>query len=580
MLDSLWENKVRTAAVVFSGALGVGFQVAVFGMVIVYARHFSSGDFINAVGLTFNPRNSIELLVAGGILVVILLLLSASFIYYARRTAIRMAREYEEFCARRVFHLLGEGSELFSARERGDESYLLRLVRSDARLAGRVLRRLLSVVIPGFTLVVTVVVLLYLETALSFLIAALGSVLLFYQYRVSRQAAQHSMRFEKLAPEAGAEYRALIQHSKHLPAPESNTDPADRLFAKGAVRRQLDAYEGRLRAVETSRLVSGVFMAVVVGLILLIMGVEIIRVGTGWGRLLVYVVALRFAMMGLQGVFSTITSINRFYPQVRRYYAFVQSVSAQDAARYPPRYRYTLKVEGETAPLPGSMERLEVQQGARLALVTPLELNRYTLAAICENLLGTDQSALYSALHSARYASTTHTCPNTSLREALGLSREPESDNLHAWFPDSERWAKAREQLSSNLDKQLRLELWDGLDPSLKFILALISAKHGECSWIFVQEEGLRLLNPSETQFYLSLFDDAICCIVYKNNLDRVAAYGEYAVAVMDEQRLMGLGNREWFTAVRGTVSEELATKGRKNGSSGYSADAEDDLDE
>jgi hypothetical protein len=77
-------------------------------------------------------------------------------------------------------------------------------------------------------------------------------------------------------------------------------------------------------------------MEMVVSIILLTMGLDIIRERAGWGCMLNYVVAFHFATMGIQGVYAAITSINRFYPQMRRYMTFVQGFTSMDAERHPP----------------------------------------------------------------------------------------------------------------------------------------------------------------------------------------------------------------------------------------------------
>lgn len=580
--DSLWRRRGLATVVVVIGVLGVSCQVMVFGLVIYYAEHFSSGESITVVGATFEPRTSIPLLIAGSGTIVVLLLLSALCIYYSRRTIICMAREYEEICVKRVFRTLGSGGDLFDgmAESKESEAYLLRLVRADSRIAGRVLRRLLSLVVPGTTLLVAVIVLLYLEVWLTAILAVLGGALLFYQYHVSRTAAEHSIKFEKWAQLAGAEYKGLVKYYRHLPRADTSDEYADSLFAKGPVRKQLNAYEGRLRAVENSRLVSGVFMAVGIGLIIVVMGGSIIQQGSGWGRLLIYVIALRFAMMNVQIVFSAITGINRFYPQLRRYLAFVRSSSASSLEQYPPRRVHTLSI-GEVAEemcSEGSWEEFELRPGARLALVTPLELNRYTLAGLCGILAGGDEEATYGILNGARYASVAHGCPRTSLRRVLGLSAEATWSELRDWFPNADLWGCAREQLPSNLDKKVDSAQWEAVAPELKFVLSLISARIEGCFWLFLQVDGLRQLGPEAAPFYLNLFADAVTVVVHGPDLDRVGTYGEHGVAVTDGEMLLALGPLEWFESAHGWISETVMSA-RSGGKKGLGKEAVDDDD-
>lgn len=582
--DSLRRWKGEAGAALAAGVIGVGFQVAVFGLVIYYARHFSGGEAITLLGVNRDPRSSVGLLVAGGAIIVALLSLAVACNYYSRRTIVRLGRKYEETCAKRILCLLADGGDLLSAKSRDKdvESYLLQLARSDSRIAGRVLRKVLILIIPGTTLVVATVVLVYLEAALTTLLAALGCVFLFYQYRVSRKAAEHSLRFEKLASAVGQEYKSVVQRYRHIPWAESGDKSVMGMFEKGPVRKQLDAYEGRLRAVEDSRLVSGMFMAVGIGVIVVVMGGAIIHQGAGWGRLLVYVVALRFAMVNVQVVFSSITTINRFYPQMRRYMMFVQSASSGDREQYPPVREHTLhapdKVEEES--LEGDVVEFPARPGSVLAMVTPNGLNRYTLAGLCWDLAETAETAAYGILNGARYASTSHSSPEMSLRQVLGLSEKATWSDMKSWLPDSTLWEQARAELPSSLDKKIGPARWEKVAPELKFLLSLISARVEGCSWLFLEADGLHRLGKELSSTYLDDLTDMVTVIVHTDSLDHVGNFGEEVVAVSDGDRLLGLGSPEWFASIREWVADSVIGSSRDRGKQGRNSAADDSLDD
>jgi ABC-type multidrug transport system fused ATPase/permease subunit len=556
LLDSLWRKKYLTLVILGTGFLGVAFQVKVFGLVVYYAQRFSSGEKINFAKYTFDPRTSIELLLTGSIAVVILLFLSTLCTYFSRRSTLRMGREYEEFCAKRVFCLLGKGNDVFSADEEvKGESYLYRLAKTDSRYANRVLRMMLSLVIPSITLLVAIAVLFYIKHSLTLIVTLLAGVFLFYQYRASRQAARHSKEFETLTSASARGYRTLIQHFRQQPANQTGRDMVEHLFAGGPVKKQLDSYEGRLRSVENSRLISGIFMSMILGFILLVMGMDIIHSGIGWGSLLVYLLALRFAMTNLQTVFSQITGINRFYPQVLRYFLFVQSYFPEVKSRTYPLDRYELRVTvDERDRLQGTLARSMIKVGTHLSLVTPLELNRYTMAALTRSMIGESKSIIKSALFSMRFATTKHSCPQMTLREFLCLEPDDKWSDLGIWFPDEEMWKAAQNLLPKNLDKQIKSKIWDEVPSKLKFALSLISAMRSDCRWILLEGSGLKLFSSKMVRFYLDLFPNRIVVMVFNNDFDLVGSCGDSIVAVAGEDKLVGLGSPEWFASVRGRV--------------------------
>jgi hypothetical protein len=557
LTDSLWRNRWLTLSILVTGFLGVAFQVKVFALIIYYARHFSTGSPIVFAGYTLNPRESMGLLVFGSVAVSGLLCLSTLCVYFSRRGILRMGREYEEFCSKRVFFLLGMNVEIpFGEDEtvRGD-SYLLRLIKSDSRLAGRVLRILLSLIIPGLTLIVVVAFLLYLETGLTLIVSNLAVVFILYQYRVSRHAAGHSVRFEKMASSAALKYKELLQHYKMKVQADESSALVERVFTQGPVKHQLDAYDGRLMAVENSRLVSGMFMAVVIGAIILVMGGGIIGEGTGWGRLLVYVISLRFAMANLQTTFTSITAINRFYPQLRRYFSFLESVKLNDQEQFSPLDDNLLQIrmKGESAVLNGSYETITILNGTCLSLVTPLELNRYTMATLIRTILGESGSIHNSALYSMRFSTTKASCPHISVRDLLGRKMVTEDIwiDLKDWFPNESIWEEARDLLSENLDSQIETKTWDEVSPILKFCLGIISILMSDCRWVVLEARGLKLLGLEAARFYLERFKDRIVVVIFNGDFDRVGSFGESVVAVSGEKNLMGLGTPEWFASVK-----------------------------
>ena len=562
--DSIWRNKGLSFLILATGFLGVTFQVQVFALIIYYGRHFSSGEVIRLWRYEFDPRVSLGMLGVASLGAAVSLLLSALCIYFSRRSILRLGRKYGEFCAKRVFNLLGSGPDVFRCRENGsdEEKYLFRLVNADSRFCNRILLVLLSLIIPALTLAVAMGSLFYLEAFLTLLILSLLVVFAFFQSKVSRKTAAHSIRYEKLAPMVSQEYRTLIQHFKLQPQNNVGHEMVERLYEAGPVKRQLDAYEGLLSGVANSRLVSGILMALGMSLILLVMGETIIREGSGWGRLLVYVVALRYTITNLQSSFALVTSINRFYPQVRRYLLFVQSSLIEDKTGYPAFDHYELRAA--KIRLDGSKEHLILDRGARLALVTPLELNRYTMAALARSLLGESEHALRSALFSMRFATARDSSPQMSLRKALGLNGRSTWQDLKAWFMDEGLWEMARQQLPNDLDKSIKQETWGVVEPRLKFVLGLISAFKSDCRWVLIEAKALSFLDQGSARFYLDFFKDRITVLVFNGELSQVGSYGEEGVAVTGEEDLLGLGSPEWFAGVRSETEERLLLERRR----------------
>jgi hypothetical protein len=118
-----------------------------------------------------------------------------------------LSRKYEEFCAQRVYSLFSDSICFDHSARYLDDVCLVRLVRSDSRVAGRVLRLILSLIIPVLSLSVSFFVLLFIEYKLTLLVCILGLAFVYFQYYISKSAAIQSMRFEKMSPRVAAEIK-------------------------------------------------------------------------------------------------------------------------------------------------------------------------------------------------------------------------------------------------------------------------------------------------------------------------------------------------------------------------------------
>jgi sugar phosphate isomerase/epimerase len=134
-----------------------------------------------------------------------------------------------------------------------------------------------------------------------------------------------------------------------------------RPFHKGPIARHLDAYVGRLRANHNSELVTNTVTGIGVVLILASKGSHILATGQGWSELAVYMVALRVNLTSVTQASKTLTSVNRFYPQVARYFRFLQDMEGLPAggpndevpnwitAPWPPEHADALEYQWEVA---------------------------------------------------------------------------------------------------------------------------------------------------------------------------------------------------------------------------------------
>ena len=157
-------------------------------------RHWKKGKILSCLDSEFQTRSSFGLLFICGIGVLLSLLLSAWLIYFSRTKGLILRRKYEEFCSKRILSLFGSSLKVWAPPDQrfSDSSVIFRLARTDSRNIGRVLWILLDTIIPVMTLLISVGVLFYTNTPLTFLMLVLFGISSIFQYKISVMGAKNS----------------------------------------------------------------------------------------------------------------------------------------------------------------------------------------------------------------------------------------------------------------------------------------------------------------------------------------------------------------------------------------------------
>lgn len=549
--DSIWRFRKESFLILFTNFIGISFQVWTIGLAIYYARAMQSGKTIKLLHYEFNARTSNLLLILCGLSILFSLLIAAWSIYFSKSKGLKLRRRYEEFCAKRIFLLFGSGFKIGTPVEQdfSDDKVIVRLARRDSRFCSRALWMILDTIIPLATFIVAIATLLYINSLLTLLNFTLMGISAFFLYKVSVYAARNSASFEKFAKKTSKEYLRIIQHQKAwvVSASENEQWLEKNFFSSGPIKKFHDAYEGRLKSLEYSHLISNIVLATAIFLILLILGKSIISEGKGWGELIVYLIALRFMLTNMRQVNRKATGINRLYPQIRRYFQFLNATIITPMPGIAPPANYTINTPAPPA-IEGSLESWELKKGSRISLLSPIALNRYTLGFLTGCMLGHSAEKTKNALESMWFVTADYEfLPKRSLRESLRYSKKYTTDNLQKDLEKISLWEKYIEQLPDNLDASLPPDIWRRIDPDLKFSLTLINALQSNCNWIMIEEKGLRTLSDKARNYFLDQCSDKIITIVFYKDHTAVGNYREDIIAAIARGEIIGLGSIDWF---------------------------------
>lgn len=556
MPDALGQRKLLVMFVILASAVGVGFQAMTFGAIIYYANLIATGQHLTAdlylIEIDLDPRVSVQLLIATSISALSFLALSALSVYFARIGNIKMGRNYNEHCIERLLNLVGKDKQPVLKTVEGkyiDDKYLMRMMIGDARLCGRVLRIMLDMIVPITTLLVAFSVLIYLNAKLTLIVLVCMSAFILFQAHVSRSGARDTKKFEGYTPIVLKILKGLLSQNstqiEHLPKNKSHKPKSYRSVSdqSGALRRQFNAFEGRIRATEQSRLVSALFTAIMVGLLLFILGSKIITSGIGWSELVVYLVALRFAMTSLQLVFGQLTTMNRFYPQLQRYISFVRSyptkIQNSKSARLLP---IILDVK-DSASMGGS-HRLILNRGNLVAISSIHEVNKYTYSHLVSHISKAADLSVEEVLSDTIFLSSKHSLVGYAASQIFSPNNKDEIPQINS---DS-KWLKDFRSIVPSFDSCINNTQWEKMSSDLRNILLLKSLENCHEELVLIESSMLQGLEEEDWILIRRNLNGKLLFVSYESQgTDCIEELDFDHVVIAEEDKVFAMGDLSWY---------------------------------
>lgn len=328
-VDSIFRNRGTCLLIVSSGILATVLEINALALVIYYGGLLSKGDTFEYLNYSYVVRDSFVPLIFVAICTFVLLIGSALLTWYSRLTTLRLRKKYELFCSRRVLQLIS-GGELFfpdSNSKFHSDGVVIRVARMDSRYCGRIMVALLTSLSPLVIALIACVGLFIIDSFLSSIIVVLLGISAFVMGKIGVAGANASVEIERNQKLTSRAFKRIIQYIK-----SSSTDRTledgwldEQLYTTKPVKSYYRFYENRLRVTEHSQLTSNILLAVGILVITIVLGYQAIASSTGWETLVIYLLALRYALVNVKRIFTKITNINRFYPQLRRYLDFINS---------------------------------------------------------------------------------------------------------------------------------------------------------------------------------------------------------------------------------------------------------------
>jgi len=292
--------------------------------------HMLSGDQTDSVPIIglFRIKQSYELLILIALAGLVLLTLAGITKYVGELGALKIMANYETYCVERAV--------LAIARYGGDERLsewkplYLKIVGPYARCCGSTARTIIKLSLPLAVALSTITWLFYFDwilTGILFLMMLAATPLLI---KINLRGAKYSTVLENQGHLAGISKKTAINNLSFR-LQDSMDEKALYTLMRQEIRPAasvLDAFSRRLRTTEESGLLMTVLMGVSIFVILLVKGLGVLGNAQSWAVVVAYFFVLRICFGAAMQCATMLTGMNRMYPQVSRYQAFMEKVSA------------------------------------------------------------------------------------------------------------------------------------------------------------------------------------------------------------------------------------------------------------
>ena len=389
--DSLWRFRHRLSLLLLATGLSLGLQAAALGVFIFYARRLESGVGIQAAGISVTPANSVGLLAATIIMGGAMIVLSSFLKLYVERGFFDITWRYGVYCCERMLYLVSE--TLNQESDRGihvDYSEIRQLVTTRPVFCSRVLNMLVNLLPNVARALVFSAFLLYLDPALTLAVLAVVLLSSVFFYGLSVHASTLIAQREEAARGMSGDLLRLIDFMRVANQPVRSDDPLVRqLVREGSFA---DFFQLRFRPrvlTAKSTHVGTIMLAGVLMIVGLVKGGSIIATNTGYGDLIVFLIAGRQTMASVSAIMNALVRINLYYPRVAGYFRRLEELRSLDLAAAPSEERrpgQTFEVAARPLGTRKPDRELRLLPGHRLAVISPRPIDRFALVGICRCL--------------------------------------------------------------------------------------------------------------------------------------------------------------------------------------------------
>jgi len=379
LLVSLWRvNYKKFILTVLSSVTGVVLQAGTLGALLYYANLMERNSTFDLLGVSYSARDqsifAVVLAIAG-----LILIIGSWFKYFAVRSNFELCVEFAIDCGKRILRqpwLVMDGPI-----QPGKDRYPPELVKllTGIRPLARGAKPILNLASPLMMTVYSLAILFYLEPLLTLILISVIAPSLLLQYLINYNATQNEKVLIASSQPASNKIKSFIEDmADHSPGEPAYQSSLDDLYHHPSIIKHLGAYIYRKLATNKSALVSDVLLAILAIGLMVFLGGSALQGDISWTRFLTYLLFARISLVGVRGIFATVTSFARHYSRIRNAYFVVNRKLARRSRTKT--ISSTLKLNKACGVKKLGIDITEISAGNPVLVLSPTPLTRFNLS--------------------------------------------------------------------------------------------------------------------------------------------------------------------------------------------------------
>lgn len=499
-----------------AGGVGIILQASTIAFLFHFVSKLVRNQPYHIVGLTLHPRESIFLLGIVALVSFVFLSISAFCSYFYYTQAVAMSCRFERRCVQGFFQQLAESRSLRVPVNQDEEveSALMKMALSDTRACGRTFLMAFSAVIPFLTFLTSACVLLWVDWVVTLMLFVVALFFAGALYRVNVFGVESSRNLEKSMGKIREEYRDMISLYRGQTLSSRGERRWSQLDQKGHLDQYLGSYGALLGLSYRSSLVSDLFLSITLATVFFGIAGTAISDHYQWSDISVYLLSLLYSIRNLKQTLNRFTLMNRFYPQVSRFFDFRSSFSRMSYFKSDQKsLAVVLPSKSPFAP-----RRVEMFRGKPVLLCSTRGASRFNAQGVLDGILGEPQSSemirpvaiLDAEGHSRAFSER---CFDEQFLEELRRQNAEQKGILYEMMlelPDPE-------SITSAIQKYTIGSPSLSVSRKTAFAFSILATLYYPCDFIFVNSTDLSLLSSSEWQRVLSCWKERFVLLVRKD---------------------------------------------------------------